>query len=415
MIFLPQLLYLFQNIPVFLPKSLFKKIDLIVLPFLWDYKTHRIGKKHLCKSKIEEGLALSNFLSYYWASHIKIMAYWLDNTATPPNWLELEQEACQPNSIGAILLAPYTIEKSLYNSNVMIHSTVRIWKQTKSHFKLKPISYALPITGNPTFPPSILDNTFNLWMNRGIHTIGELYINGIFASFAQLQSKYNIPGSSFFRYLQIRNYVRKYLQNFETFSGSCLDRCLRPMSCSEKSISYIYDTLQSISPVISTSIKTKWEEEMGTVIPDPLWEKSLEHTHRCSNNARHCLIHFKILHRLHYSKERLHKIYPEISPLCDRCLVAEDTLLHSFVLCPKVKIFWFNIFSLISRILKIQLEPNPHIIILGISDDIKRLNNYQQCFLSYSLITAKKLLLMHWKNKHPPQRYGLVILLTLST
>ncbi|KAG1936108.1 hypothetical protein F2P79_018802 [Pimephales promelas] len=47
-----------------------------------------------------------------------------DNTATSPNWLELEQEACQPNSIDAILLAPYTIEKSLYNSNVMIHSTV---------------------------------------------------------------------------------------------------------------------------------------------------------------------------------------------------------------------------------------------------------------------------------------------------
>lgn len=220
MIFLPQLLYLFQNIPVFLPKSFFKKIDSIVLPFLWDYKTHRIGKKHLCKSKIEGGLALPNFLSYYWASHIKIMAYWLDNSATPPNWLELEQEACQHNSIGAILLAPYTIEKSLYNSNVMIHSTVRIWKQIKSHLKLKPIFYALPITGNPTFPPSILDNTFNLWMNRGIHTIGELHINGIFASFAQLQCKYNIPGSSFFRYLQIRNYVRKYWKNVETFSGS---------------------------------------------------------------------------------------------------------------------------------------------------------------------------------------------------
>lgn len=185
-------------------------------------------------------------------------------------------------------------------------------------------------------------------------------------------------------------------------SQARLDRCLRPMSCLEKSISYIYDTLQSISPVISTSIKTKWEEEMGTVIPDPLWEKSLELTHRCSNNARHCLIQFKILHRLHYSKERLHKIYPEISPLCDRCLVAEDTLLHSFILCPKVKIFWFNIFSLISKILQIQLEPNPHTIILGISDDIKRLNNYQQCLLSYSLITAKKLLLMHWKNKETP-------------
>lgn len=153
------------------------------------------------------------------------MAYWLDSIATPPNWLEIEKEACHSNSIGAILLAPYTIEKSLYNNNVMIHNTIRIWKQIRAHFKLKSIFYALPITGNPTFPPSTLDNTFYLWKNRGIHTI-ELYIKGVFASFAQLQGKYNLPGSSFFRYLQIRDYVRTH--------KTCLDGCLRPMSCSEK-------------------------------------------------------------------------------------------------------------------------------------------------------------------------------------
>jgi len=123
---------------------------------------------------------------------------------------------------------------------------VRIWKQIKSHFKLRPIFYALHITGNPTFPPSILDNTFNLWKNIGILTIGDLYIKGIFASYAYLQSKYNLPGSSFFRY----------------FKGSCLDRC------PEKLISYIYEILQSISPVNSTLMKTKLEEEMGTKISD---------------------------------------------------------------------------------------------------------------------------------------------------
>lgn len=141
---------------------------------------------------------------------------------------------------------------------------------------------------------------------------------------------------------------------------------------------------------------------MGTEIPDTLWEKSLEHTHRCSNNARHCLIQFKILHRLHYSKERLHRIYPELSPICDRCHATDDTLLHSFALCDKVKIFWFNVFSLISEILNVQLDPKPLTIILGVLDNVKRLNNFQQCFLSYCLIVAKKLLLMHWKKKDAP-------------
>ena len=125
---------------------------------------------------------------------------------------------------------------------------------------------------------------------------------------------------------------------------------------------------------------------MGTEIPDTQWEESLEHIHKCSNNARHCLIQ-----RLHYSKERLHRIYPEFSPTCVRCLPADDTLLHSFVLCPKVKTYCFNIFSLISKILHIQLETDPFIIILGTSDDVIKLSNFQKCFLSYSLIIAKKL------------------------
>lgn len=62
MVFLPQFLYLFQNISVSLAKSFFKQLDSIMIPFLWDYKTHRIGKKHLCKTRREGGLALAFFI-----------------------------------------------------------------------------------------------------------------------------------------------------------------------------------------------------------------------------------------------------------------------------------------------------------------------------------------------------------------
>lgn len=35
--------------------------------------------------------------------------------------------------------------------------------------------------------------------------------------------------------------------------------------------------------------------------------------------VKECVIQFKILHRLHYSEEKLHKIFLEVSPLGERC------------------------------------------------------------------------------------------------
>lgn len=55
MIILPKWLYLFQNLPVFLPKTFFENLNSLILPFLWGNKTHGIAGKHLCKSNTEGG------------------------------------------------------------------------------------------------------------------------------------------------------------------------------------------------------------------------------------------------------------------------------------------------------------------------------------------------------------------------
>lgn len=54
-------------------------------------------------------------------------------------------------------------------------------------------------------------------------------------------------------------------------------------------------------------IKKEWEKELGMDIAEDNWEKSLKYVNICSLNARHSVIQFKILHRLHYSKVKLHK------------------------------------------------------------------------------------------------------------
>lgn len=76
MVCFPKALYIFQNLPIFLPSSFFKKMNSIILPFVWVYKTHRIAKAHLQKPSNEGGLGLPEFRKYYWAVNARALTYW---------------------------------------------------------------------------------------------------------------------------------------------------------------------------------------------------------------------------------------------------------------------------------------------------------------------------------------------------
>ncbi len=135
-----------------------------------------------------------------------------------------------------------------------------------------------------------------------------------------------------------------------------LDKCLLHGGPVRK-ISHFYDSLQSINPPSMLAIRTAWENELGIKIPDETWEEGLEEVNACSINSRHCLI--QVIHRLHYSKSKLHKMFPDISPTCDKCNMAEDDLLHSFSLCPRIERFCVKISKTFSDVLKIHTEPDP--------------------------------------------------------
>lgn len=167
------------------------------MPFIWGYKAHRISKTHICKAKEAGGLGLPYFQHYYWAANVRALMYWRnagpgESTTNIPAWLAIERDI-QGFSLPALLFAENKPIRNFKKCNPIIVNSLKIWYQIRRIFKLPQICSLTPIACNHAFPPSQTDKTFLSWKEKGIITIGDLYIDNIFATFNQLRQKFGIP------------------------------------------------------------------------------------------------------------------------------------------------------------------------------------------------------------------------------
>ena len=127
--------------------------------------------------------------------------FWLDDTDLNSECLKMERGDCLPFSIGAIVMSPVSLNRSTYDHNLLIHAAIRVWKLLKSTLNLRDMSFLLQIVNNPSFKPSTLDGALVQWKDKGIRTVGDLYLKGTFSSFQDLREKYKLNSNNFFRYL----------------------------------------------------------------------------------------------------------------------------------------------------------------------------------------------------------------------
>lgn len=398
---LPKFLFLFQSIPLFLPKHFFVSLDKIIGSFIWGGKPPRVRKTLLQRCKFSGGLALPNFISYYWAAHIHKICYWLNSSGF--SWCELELSSCKGSSIPALLYSSLPTKPSLYTENQVVLNTLKIWFQFRRHFKFVTASSSGPLNNNHLFPPSFQDLTFSVWCDKGIKQFKYLYVDGVFDSFANLSSRYGLPISHLFRYFQIRNFVAKCFPNFPSLpSEQQWETMLSFIPHHRGTISKLYDTILSFSNHSNVKLKCAWEEELGMQIHEESWEQAIERVRTSTSCARLGLIQFKVIHRAHFSKSRLSELYPEVENKCDKCHGSPCHLSHMFFLCPKLEGFWTGYFAIMSTVLGVTLQPCPLIAIFGIPDCSLSLNSTQKDIIAFTSLLVRRLLLLHWKSAKYP-------------
>ena len=402
MVILPKYLYLFQHVPVFIRKTFFTKFDRMIASFLWGSKPARIKKTYLQHPKSLGGMALPNFLNYYWACNILKLLYWSDLEDTPL-WARMEMSSSQ-HSLRSLACSSLPLMSSVTSMPTVSH-TLKIWAQFRMHFGLrKPSSYS-PIYRNHLFKPSCTDLTFRTWFEKGIRTFEDLYSRGTLSSFSDLSQRFNLPKSHLFRYFQIRHFLQKQSPEFPNQPiHSEIDSILSLDPNAKGLISNIHTEIDSVRPEPVATLKLAWERDLGLELTEVVWGRVLGLVHMSSICARHSLIQCKIVHRIHYTNARLARIFPGTSDACNRCKQSPADLIHMFWTCPHLSEFWTSIFTSFTEIAGVDIPPDPLTALFGVPCG----NNtplYLNRIMSFTSLLARRLILLKWKHVFPPTHF----------
>lgn len=409
MIILPRFLYLFQTVPVFISKAYFKELNRHLSMFIWNKTTPRIRREFLEKKREDGGLALPNFLYYYRATNIQKKLFWLEDPSEPesPSWARMEKYSSSPISLSSLICSSLPLSKHHWTNNVVVQGSLKIWFQFRIHFKFRNALVATPIQSNVHFAPSLIDPSFQRWHRKGLSCVKDLFKNGIFATFDQLIKDFNMLQSDFFRFLQIRSFVKK------TFSltlppKTWLDECLELCPYDKGLVSVLYNRIQGAASPSLIHFKSKWEEELDEQFADDTWQAAITRIHTSSICVRHSLIQFKILHRLHLSPSKIAKLYPGADSACPRCGFSPANLSHMFWVCPSLYTFWQGIFEIISSLCNTSIGPNSTIALFGVAPPHISVTLYQASAIAFITLLARRIILFNWKKSTPPSLKRLI-------
>lgn len=102
------------------------------------------------------------------------------------------------------------------------------------------------------------------------------------------------------------------------------------------------------------------------------------------------------------SKTKLSHIYPGVSTYCDKCKIAEASLIHMYWSCPCLGKYWTEVFHTLSTILNTCIDANPLVALFGVTDDQVTLPSFKRQALSFCSLLARHAVLLKWRDSAPP-------------
>ena len=155
---LPKYLYLFQMLPIPVPKLFFKQVNSCLTQFIWRNKLPRI-KLTVLQSPLEKGgLNIPNFEYFYWAAQVRAVWTWQAEQAHPPIWTQIEQHHLNKLKLESIPYISCLNSLLAITTNPITIHTYKIWQQVRKKTGcIQSIYDKSPFHLNPSLPKAFRD------------------------------------------------------------------------------------------------------------------------------------------------------------------------------------------------------------------------------------------------------------------
>ena len=288
----------------------------------------------------------------------------------------------------------------------MVKNMITVLQQVNKHLgEHVSLSLFSPIWGNNFFPPGKSDAGFKFWADNGIQKIGDLFnpVTKYLKSFEELTADYNIPRNQFFKFLQLRNFIRS--QQGQSLSIPPLSKVEKIM-CTDNLgrgiISKFYNLLVAESSESSVKRLEAWREDLHDNITIVDWERACTKAQSQTINTRLKLLQYNWLMRTYITPEKINKYNSDVPDICIKCEKEKGTLFHCLWQCEEVNKFWEAVRRCIQDIIPIQIPLDAKLFLLGLYPEKYNIRKGHRIFLEIGILLAKRIIALSWKKVGMP-------------
>lgn len=174
----------------------------------------------------------------------------------------------------------------------MLLNSLKIWSVVRKRFGWHSGSLLAPLGENHSFALSCRSNVFFffclLWHRKGILS-SDIFLLIVYSHHLTNYKLNSICHTHFFRYLQLRHFVKQNTTFFPRIPGSSpIESIFLPNPLAKGGISTIYNKPSCLDHTTSLDyLKTIWADNLGVAITEDLWKEAQMLVHSSSICARY--------------------------------------------------------------------------------------------------------------------------------